>query len=182
MPYPPSLTFAYRWRKLGWALCAIPFIWWGADTTPPFEVTEYQAPAPIYAGETLVFAFPVKRDVMRGCSVKFSRHIFDANGQKYELTGDTTMSAQALYEMHQVMGNFLKLSIRTPEKLAPGTAQVISDLHYYCNPVHYVFPIHLRLAFPFEVLPRTPASYLPELAPSGLLQTMLSYPAERAFP
>lgn len=143
---PPSL-------KMVLVLCLLPFLWWSLNRNPPFRVKSYVDPSPVKAGGEIIFIMPVHRDLGRGCSVKWHRHIIDFLGVRHDLKeGEAFMSAQALAAMDQAMGSTLKTKVTVPGSIARGKAVLVTNLRYVCNPLQALFPIELTLYFPFEVV------------------------------
>lgn len=134
--------------------CALQVLWWVFDTSPPFELVSYTATAAQPGGVTRIEAV-VKRDLARDCSVTFSRHMFDATGVRFDLSGQQMMSASALKTLNEISPDKLRLNIAVPAIAAPGRALVTTVLEYRCNPWQESIgrPIRVEMKNYFEVLP-----------------------------
>lgn len=128
------------------------FVWW-VDRVPPFELLSYTAP-PVHAGGELRIDGTVRRDVDRGCSLVGSRHMLDAKGTRYEVSGVATMTAQSLRRLDRAAPGELHLAIMTEPSMAAGPAQLVTVMQYACNPLQeLIWPIDVEMAIDFEVLP-----------------------------
>jgi len=149
----PLNAFLCRWCPYAWmfGLWAVILGTWGLDREPPFVLGPYtvNSPAP---GGVLVFDAQVTRQLERQCSVQFSRHMFDSTGMRIDIAPLTNMSAEALENMDGVMDGRLKLRVSIPHGASPGPAKFVTVLDYRCNPLHYVYPIHILMTVDFEVV------------------------------
>lgn len=134
--------------------CALQVLWWVFDTSPPFELVSYTATAAQPGGVTRIEAV-VKRDLARDCSVPFSRHLFDATGVRFDISGHQMMSASALNTLNQISPDRLRLIVPVPPIAAPGRALITTVLEYRCNPLQESIgkPIRMEMKTYFEVLP-----------------------------
>jgi hypothetical protein len=154
---------AHAW--LGWLLC-LPILWkvagWAADNTPPFEIHSYEVASSGPPGGEVRFHGLVRRDLERGCSVSFTRHIVDARGFRHDFDSDPrNLSAQSLRKMAAEMKDDLRLAVNIPKAAAVGPAAYTTDLAYVCNPWQRAFPIHLVMTLNFDVLPAAPPEARP---------------------
>lgn len=145
----------HRSAWLAWALLAASALSFGYmvfDSRPPFELRGYTV-SKSHAGELLRVDASVKRDLARGCSVAFSRHIFDSVGTRWDVQGQTNMPATALSQLDQQAPGKLRLAVPLPLGIAPGPARLVTPLEYKCNPWHAVQPIVVVMTIEFEVVP-----------------------------
>lgn len=135
-------------------VCLAQVVWWVFDTTPPFSVLSYTSTPTRAGGSTRIEAI-VKRDLGRDCSVIFSRHLFDASGVRFDITGQQMMSASALKTLNEISPDKLRLNIAVPAIAAPGRALVTTVLEYRCNPWQESIgrPIRVEMKTYFDVLP-----------------------------
>jgi len=135
-------------------VCLGQVVWWVFDTTPPFHLLGYTA-TPARPGESTLIEANVKRDLSRDCSVVFSRHMFDATGIRFDLTGQQMMSASALKTLNEISPDKLRMNIAVPSIAAPGRALVTTVLEYRCNPWQESIgrPIRVEMKTYFDVLP-----------------------------
>jgi hypothetical protein len=137
--------------QLAWLLLLVWPAMWAADREPPFSVATYIEPAPAKAGQTIVFAMPVHRDVDRGCSTHFSRHMIDSANVRHDYGGYQFMSQESIKAMDKAMGPWLRIAVQVPAGAKPGRAVLVTELEYHCNPMHALWPISVSLYFPFEI-------------------------------
>lgn len=131
------------------AIAAAQLAWWTLDRDPPFEVLKINAVE--VNQNTVRFDLDVRRDLDRGCSVEFSRHLVDAAGYRHDMSVGQIMDAPALAEMDRRMGGKLLLSMDLPAGMAVGPAAMTTVLKYSCNPLQNLWPIQVRMTVPFEV-------------------------------
>lgn len=136
---------------LFWASIAL-VSYWAADRAPPFVMEGYRI-NPVKRGGVFPMELIVRRDVTRGCSVEFSRYMFDSRGFRYSLGEQQVMGAEGIARMEALYPGRLKLLIPIPESMAPGMAKYMTDLSYICNPTHFVWPIRVLMEVDFEVTP-----------------------------
>jgi len=127
-------------------------LWWASDRTPPFALSSYYAP-PVQRGGVLHLTGEVTRDITRGCSATFSRHMTDAQGFRIDLMTSQTMSAAAIADMERRAPQRLFLAIVIPAHTSPGPAHITTVLTYRCNPLHSIWPITTDMQVDVEVLP-----------------------------
>lgn len=137
----------------GWFLClpllVIP-LFWAFDRTPPFEILSHQ-PASGKPGGQLVVVADVRRDLSRGCSAYFTRHLYSPAGYRYDLEGLQFASAEQVRDIEARQPGRLALAIELPMSLSAGTAHLVTNLQYRCNPLHAVWPINVTTDIPFTV-------------------------------
>ena len=126
-------------------------IYWASDRTPPFELLLYKT-TPAKPGGTVYVEAKVHRDLSRGCSVRFTRHIFDSTGRRFDLSDEQVLDAESIEMMDKLAPGALRLAFKVPETMLPGPAKQVSALRYYCNPLHNVWPIRVLLTYDFMVL------------------------------
>ena len=131
------------------AIAVAQLAWWALDRYPPFALTKINEVA--VHGNVARFNLDVRRDLDRGCSVEFSRHLIDADGYRHDAAVGQIMDAQALAEMDKRMGGRLLLSMDLPAGMAKGPAAMVTVLKYACNPLQELWPIPVRMTVPFEV-------------------------------
>jgi hypothetical protein len=136
-----------------WALFAAVICWWAFDRRAPFDIIQYVEPPPAKPGQLLRFNFPVRRQLERECSVRFTRHIIDSSGVRSDYEANHFMNADSLRAMDRVMGPYVRNVITLPSSLAEGRAVLVTNVQYQCNPLHAWWPIRVTLYYPFEVLP-----------------------------
>ena len=123
--------------------------WWALDRAPPFALLKINA---VEVNQNVArFNLDVRRQLDRGCSVEFARHLIDADGYRHDTSVGQIMDAQALAEMDRRMGGRLLLSMDLPAGMAKGPAAMVTALRYACNPLQNIWPIQIRMTVPFEV-------------------------------
>lgn len=162
-------TFLLRYAPWAWALLLVMPLWWASDREPPFRIVKYIEPEPVRAGQQVVFAMPVERDLERGCDVTFTRHLYDGANVRHDYVrhdkGEQVnhkpgldpriqiMSAEGIAAMDKNMGPWLRVAVTVPVGATPGRASLGTELEYRCNPIHARWPIRVSLSYPFEILP-----------------------------
>jgi hypothetical protein len=150
------LRFAAARPWLGWLLFT-PFLavvlFWMLDRTPPFQQV---GPAKIEniprPGGAVVLSMPVRRQLSRDCSVHFYRHLFDGGGHRIDNVGEGFLTADGLRVQASRMGpDWMRLTVPIPAEAQPGSALLVSQLEYSCNPVHSIWPIQVNLLMPFKL-------------------------------
>jgi hypothetical protein len=104
-------------------------------------------------GGVLRIEAKVRRDLSRKCSVQFSRHIFDSQGTRHDISAETMMTFAALQGLEQVTPGRLVLAVHLPPHIALGKARLVTPLIYQCNVWHSVKPIETTMVVDFEVAP-----------------------------
>lgn len=123
--------------------------WWALDRHPPFELLKINT---VEVHQNVVrFNLNVRRDLERGCSVEFGRHLIDADGFRHDTSVGQIMDAPALAEMDRRMGGKLLLSMDLPAGFVRGPATMVTVLKYSCNPLQTLWPIQVQMTVPFEV-------------------------------
>ena len=131
------------------AIAVAQLAWWALDRYPPFALLKINE---ISVHSNVVrFNLAVRRDLDRGCSVEFSRHLIDSDGYRHDAAVGQIMDAQTLAEMDKRMGGRLLLSMDLPAGMARGPAAMVTVLKYACNPLQELWPIPVRMTVPFEV-------------------------------
>lgn len=134
------------------AVSAGQIAWWATDREQPFELLTYYAP-PVHRGGVLHMTGEVRRNLDRGCSATFSRHLTDAQGFRVDLMTSQTMSAASIADMDRRDPQRLNLAIPIPDFVSPGQAIITTVMSYRCNPLHSIWPIQSDLRISFEVKP-----------------------------
>ena len=125
--------------------------WFALDRDPPFAVLSVD-PASAKAGEWVTIRSQVRREVDRNCSADFSRFVFDSGGSRYDL-GTSSATAEMIRVMERKSPGVLAITIRLPDGMQAGSADLTTALQYRCNKVHYLWPIEVTTHMPFRVLP-----------------------------
>lgn len=153
------MTRTLRWMAshvgLAWLLCfplALFPIAWAFDRDPPFEVVSVE-PAVGRPGGSVLLLATVKRDIKRGCSVKYTRHLWTPAGYRMDLEGLQEASADQIARMETRNPERLAVVIELPAWITPGTAQLVTHLNYRCNPLHILWPISVTTTLAFNVEP-----------------------------
>lgn len=126
-------------------------VYYAMDRDPPFAVVSV-LPAQARPGEYVTLQATVRRDVDRRCSADFSRYLYDSAGSRFDL-GRSSASAEMIDSLERTSPGFLKVSIKLPEVMEPGQADMQTVLAYRCNKVHTIWPIEVTTDIPFLVLP-----------------------------
>lgn len=146
-----------RWMAdnvwLGWLLClpllVFPVVW-AFDRSPPFEVLSRE-PSSAKPGGHLMLVAEVRRDVKRGCSAFFTRHLYTPAGYRYDLEGLQFASASQIEDIEDRQPGRLALIIELPASITAGTAHLVTNLQYRCNPLHMLWPINITTDISFTV-------------------------------
>lgn len=144
-----------RYIIVSWMIIAgagLVALYWGADRTPPFVLSDYTV-IDAGRGETAYVDASVKRDVGRNCTVTFVRYLVDVNKVRHDIGATQYMTAAALEQMERDMPKSLKLAVRIPNDVPVGHAQLITALEYRCNPMHLIAPIDVLLKMDLKILP-----------------------------
>lgn len=123
---------------------------WSVDRHPPFEVLA-TAPAMVAPGEIVDLVADVRRDTDRGCSARFTRHIYDGASSRHDLEGVQIINAEGIRDIERRTPGQLWVSVRVPSKATPGQASLVTNLDYTCNPLHGLWPIHVITEIPFTI-------------------------------
>jgi hypothetical protein len=131
-------------------LCLALLGYWAVDDDPPYSVGTYTATNG-RPGDRVNVVAKVHRDIERECSVDVRRYIIDASGAELEsrrmrLGPDEVRARDALMHDQAVFSSVL------PMMAAPGPALHVMDFSWQCNPLHLIFPVHLRVQYQFEIL------------------------------
>lgn len=78
-------------------------VWWSIDREPPFHVGSY-TPTSAKPGQTATISANVERELKRGCSVQFSRYLYDPGGTRHDMVAGQFMTAKALEDGLQRSG------------------------------------------------------------------------------
>ena len=142
----------FRWVRCGlfWA-CAAVLAYWSVDRTPPFTLLSYST-EPVKRGGTALIKANVVRDVTRGCTVTYSRFLFDSRGFRYDLNEQQRMTAEAIKSLDKITPNVLSIAVPIPQDISVGRALFQSVLHYTCNPLQLIFPITVFMEVDFTIL------------------------------
>lgn len=125
--------------------------YYAMDRSPPFAIVSV-TPTQARPGDYVTLEATVRRDVDRRCSANFSRYLYDADGSRFDL-GASLASADMIEALERSSPGTLRVSIRLPEIMAPGGADLQTVLLYRCNRVHSLWPIEVTTDIPFQVLP-----------------------------
>lgn len=136
------------------AVCVMQVAVWVFDTAPPFKLLSYTA-TEARAGQSTLVEATVWRALDRNCSVVFSRHMFDARGVRFDLSGSQIMSADALRALDRISPGKLRLNAVVPSVAAPGPALMVTVLEYRCNPWQEALgkPIRVEMTTTFVITP-----------------------------
>ena len=149
------VKWAGRNAWMGWLFC-LPLFYqlvdWSLDRHPPFGIigpVEVRGGKP---GETVYFHAPVRRDLDRNCSVRFSRHMIDGAGVRFDFALDPRiMTPDGLRAMDLLMDGGLRLAVDVPRGASPGRGSYTTELLYQCNPLHKWFPIAVTMPLKFTI-------------------------------
>lgn len=122
------------------------------DTKPPFRLLDYTA-TPTHPGGYSQINANVRRELDRGCSVKFNRYLFDSRGFRFDLGTEQEMSGPAISRLAAITPDALRIAVPFPKGIATGPARFMTDLRYVCNPIHRWRPITVQMEMIVEVLP-----------------------------
>jgi len=152
-------------RMMGWAAKNTRFAWlsllpfavvlacWAVDREPPFAITGPVVATDAKPGGTATFVMPVRRDLDRECSVQFYRFLIDGNRYRHDQAA-MIMSASAVRAMDERMTpGWLRMTVHIPENAAPGSAMVVTNLSYQCNPLQRWWPIQVTTYLHFRINP-----------------------------
>ena len=128
----------------------IELVIWSLDRHPPFEVLA-AAPAMVAPGQTVNLVADVRRDTDRGCSARFTRHIYDGAGSRHDLEGVQIINSDGIIDIERRTPGQLHVSLRVPSSATPGGASLVTNLDYTCNPLHGLWPIHVVTEIPFTI-------------------------------
>ena len=120
-----------------------------SDRKPPIEVMPIE-PTEVAAGDTAIFAIPVRWDLTRRCESRFSRYLFDAAGTRFDL-GSGYLTPIRIREIERATPGRLLVAIHIPAMMAPGPAILASEQAYACNKVHAIWPIQVSTQVHFTV-------------------------------
>jgi hypothetical protein len=130
------------------ALCV--GISWLTDREPPVRYDYVQAlyedeatgaPKPVPGGSIGV-EFDITR--LQICRTKAERWFRDYKGWDYDLPNEEFTPED--------IGEFkLKKMIALDRRIIPGMGTLKIDVYWYCNPIHYLWPIHTVLKVPVVV-------------------------------
>ena len=125
-------------------------VYYATDRDPPFAVLSVD---PTFArpGDYVTIRARVRRDVARRCDAEFSRYLYDSGGARFDL-GHSIASAEMIERMESVAPNTLVVSVRLPETMSPGPANMKTVLAYTCNKTHALVPIMVTTDLPFTVI------------------------------
>ena len=140
---------------LAWALIVLSMIgaaWMIADTDPPFRMLSYES-TPARPGGILRVDAVVQRALSRRCSVTFSRHLFDSEGTRIDISPAVVMTADALEGLDRAAPGQLRLAISIPAHTLPGPARLVTPLQYQCNAWHAIRPIETTIVMVVEISP-----------------------------
>jgi hypothetical protein len=141
------------WAIVVGSVCGLAYLI--TDSEVPFRRLAYTVNAP-RPGEVLRVTNMVQRDLSRGCSVRFSRHMFDSAGTRIDLHPETVMTAAALVGLEAASPGRLNLAIVMPAYAAPGPAKLVTPLYYRCNVWHSLQPIESTMVIEFNIQPGAP--------------------------
>lgn len=153
------MTAAIKWAGrnawLGWLLC-LPIFWiaadWAMDRHPPFAIIGPVIVRNAPPGGTVFFVADVRRDLYRDCSVRFSRHMIDGAGVRFDFaTEPRVMTPDGLRAMDILMAGKLCLAVDVPRGANPGKAVHTTELIYICNPLHRWWPIEVSMPLRFVI-------------------------------
>ena len=133
------------------ALGLLSVAWFALDRSPPFAVLAV-TPAAAKPGDWITIRSQVRRDVDRECAADFSRFLFDSGGSRFDL-GASGSTAEMIRSMEQKSPGALSITLRLPEAIKAGPADLTTALQYRCNKVHSLWPIEVTTHMPFTVLP-----------------------------
>ena len=133
-------------------LAGAQLVLWAVDRKPPFAVL-HTTPAIGIRGQEVRLQAAVRRDLWRGCSVKFSRYVFDANGFRRDLEVERSVSAEFIAALERKSPGQLLVVIKLSQEFPLGNSSLVTDLHYCCNPLHVLWPIAVKTEIPFVVAP-----------------------------
>lgn len=120
------------------------------DRRPPMMLIEVK-PTAARPGEPVLLRAEVHRDG-RACDAEFSRYLFDANRVSYPLESGK-VSAELIARLEARTPGMLNLRVEIPPDAAPGPATVETEIIYYCNKMHRLWPLHVSTVLPFTILP-----------------------------
>jgi hypothetical protein len=140
------------------ALMAVVFLMLLMDRKTPFKVLPMQ-PVIVQAGEWAFINAPVWRDPERKCSATFSRFLFDADGARFDLTGQQLATAQMIQRLERDTPGRLLIKVMLPpakdethpQGMARGQALLLTNISYVCNRAQRVWPLEIETEIPLWV-------------------------------
>lgn len=136
---------------LFWA-CVLLAAYWAADRTPPLVVRGQVGAISVERGSVAQIELSVQRNVRRNCSVSYHRHLYDADGFRFDLPGSPSgMNAEAIAALERSHPGRLLLLVPIPRKAAPGPVRLVTSMQFVCNPLHYLWPIPMLVEVPLQI-------------------------------
>ena len=123
--------------------------YYAADREHPFRVVSVERSV-AHPGEWVTLRASVWRDTSRRCSADYSRFLFSSDGSRYDL-GDASASSDMIEALERNYHGLLGVSVRVPESMSVGHAELVTVLRYRCNKVHALWPIEVTTRMPFTV-------------------------------
>lgn len=130
------------WRRSLPSLLAlffiVPIVWWIADRTPPYTLTDgVPHPDPAHPGDEVDLEWTLKL-TRSGCTGYFQRVVIDNS------KGVWTFAPMQSSFVNLKPGSYRTHSLNRmtlPRGIAPGMAEVFTVTTYFCNPIHHIWPI-----------------------------------------
>ena len=139
-----------------------PIMWWLADRFPPYSLRDgVLKPNPARPGDEVDIEWTLEL-TRSGCTGFFQRVIIDSHGGLWSFAPMQSIFVNlkpGKYRTH----SFNRILL--PRGIASGVAEIVTVTTYYCNPVHYVWPLveeQPRLKLRIE-----PLSTSPQIGPPG---------------
>ena len=124
--------------------------YYATDRNPPFAVLSV-VPASARPGEYITIQATVRRDIDRKCSAEMSRYLYDASGARFDI-GQSLVSSGMIEHLERTSPSVLRVSVRVPESMSVGPANLQTVLAYKCNKTHNIWPIEVTTDLPFLVV------------------------------
>jgi len=122
---------------------------WALDNKPPLVITGPATYTQAKAGTEVKVKVPIIRE--RFCSFLMSRYLIDSKGTYYDLMATRFMSEEGLRNIAKDNPNHADFSFEVPKNVVPGTATIVTQLAYMCNPLQAIWPLDFDMRTQIDI-------------------------------